>query len=139
MNCSHYTQFVSKHAPSLVHKKHGLQILFLKYHKLKSSQFYFFKRRGPTLSPVALLCFTWLPSQSGKVPDLQHLHPSTQKDQIFGIWTWKQHQTQTTDRKLKTFHLTVDFLDKLYFETLTFNHIRKVFVVVVVVAITLLL
>ena len=27
--------------------------------------------RGPTLSPVALLCFTCAPSQSGKVPDCQ--------------------------------------------------------------------
>jgi hypothetical protein len=41
--------------------------------KLRSYSFCFFKSKGPTLSPVALLCFTWLPSHSGKVPDLQHL------------------------------------------------------------------
>jgi hypothetical protein len=34
---------------------------------------YFLTSRGPTLSPVALLCFTWVPSHSGNVPDLQHL------------------------------------------------------------------
>lgn len=39
-----------------------------------NNHFYcFFNSRGPTLSPVALLCFTWLPSHNGKVPDRQHL------------------------------------------------------------------
>eukprot|EP00670_Eutreptiella_braarudii_P018406 CAMPEP_0174352468 /NCGR_PEP_ID=MMETSP0811_2-20130205/10839_1 /TAXON_ID=73025 ORGANISM="Eutreptiella gymnastica-like, Strain CCMP1594" /NCGR_SAMPLE_ID=MMETSP0811_2 /ASSEMBLY_ACC=CAM_ASM_000667 /LENGTH=47 /DNA_ID= /DNA_START= /DNA_END= /DNA_ORIENTATION= len=30
--------------------------------------------RGPTLSPVSLLCATWDPSQAGNVPDLQQRH-----------------------------------------------------------------
>jgi len=41
--------------------------------KLKGNLIYFLTSRGPTLSPVALLCFTWAPSHSGNVPDLQHL------------------------------------------------------------------
>lgn len=42
----------------------------------------FFRSNGPTLSPVALLCFTWLPSHKGKVPDLQHLYIQTPTTQI---------------------------------------------------------
>jgi hypothetical protein len=44
-----------------------------------SHPLHFFKTRGPTLSPVALLCLTWVPSQRGNVPDRQHLpthHPT---------------------------------------------------------------
>jgi len=29
---------------------------------------------GPTLSPVAALCFAWLPSQAGNFVDNQHRH-----------------------------------------------------------------
>jgi hypothetical protein len=34
--------------------------------------------RGPTLSPFALLCLAWVPSQRGNVPDSQHLMAKTQ-------------------------------------------------------------
>lgn len=45
----------------------------------------FFKSNGPTLSPVALLCLTWLPSHKGKVPDLQHLQEKKQQNSILGL------------------------------------------------------
>merc|ERR550517_126799 len=33
----------------------------------------FLTMRGPTLSPVSVLCFAWLPSQYGNFLDFQHL------------------------------------------------------------------
>jgi len=51
--------------------------------KLKGNLIYFLTSRGPTLSPVALLCFTWVPSHSGNVPDLQHLIIKQSKSEQF--------------------------------------------------------
>lgn len=48
---------------------------------------YFFNRRGPTLSPVSLLCFTWAPLQRGKVSDLQHLQYAVNGLESSLAWT----------------------------------------------------
>jgi hypothetical protein len=41
---------------------------------------------GPTLSPVALLCFTWLPSQRGNLELFQHLHRTHFSPLLILIW-----------------------------------------------------
>ena len=105
MNLSYHEQHISFYFPIEWSMQPWLDVIVVHFKKIHISwhtdstqlnaqhnprtrnSIYFLTSRGPTLSPVALLCFTWVPSHSGNVPDLQHLN-TKKAIKVRTVWKW---------------------------------------------------